>query len=107
MWHRFECEINPLLDLNIVVETSLSNQLIFGLEESDEENLEEEPEESNNDTRTIFISLCLFTLSLLSNSTWEESIILCNKILFKFKDNKKHTLLKKKQTNFVLKKNKL
>ena len=27
--------------------------------------------------------------------------IVCNKILFKFKDNKKQALFKKKQTNFV------
>jgi len=61
-------EITPLPYLNIDVEISLTNQPIFGLEERDEENLEE-TEESNNDTGTIFISLCLFTLSLISYST--------------------------------------
>ena len=50
-------EITPLPNLNTVVETTLTNQPIFGLEESDEENLEKETEESNNDIGTIFISL--------------------------------------------------
>ena len=61
-------EITLLSDLNIDVETSLTKQPIFDLEESDEDNLEEETEESNNGTCTIFISLRLFTLSLLSTN---------------------------------------
>jgi hypothetical protein len=48
-------EIIHLPDLNIDVETSLTNQSIVDLEESDENNLEEETEESNNGTGTIFI----------------------------------------------------
>jgi hypothetical protein len=59
-------KITPLRDLNIVVETSLSNQPIFDFEESYEDNLEDETEESINGT-----------------------IIIGNKILFKFEDNKK------------------
>jgi len=35
-------KITPLPDLNIVVETSLTNQPIFDFEESYEDNLEEE-----------------------------------------------------------------
>ena len=57
-----------LPDLNIDFETSLIKQPVFDLEESDEYNLEEEAKESNNDTCTIFISLRLFTLSLLSRN---------------------------------------
>jgi hypothetical protein len=58
-------EITHLLNLNIDVETSLTNQSIVDLEESDEDNLKDEIEEGNNDTDTIFISLCLITLSLI------------------------------------------
>jgi hypothetical protein len=54
-------EITHLPDLNINVETSLTNQSIVDLEESYENNLEE----SNNGADTIFITLCMFTLSLI------------------------------------------
>jgi hypothetical protein len=66
-------EITLLPDLNIDDETSLTNQSIVNLDESDEDNLEYETEESNNDPDTIFISLYLFTLSL---------IIIRNKLFF-------------------------
>jgi hypothetical protein len=58
-------EITHLPDLNIDIEISLTNQSIFNLEEWDENNLENEIEDSNNDTTTIFISLCLVTLSFI------------------------------------------
>jgi hypothetical protein len=54
-------EITHLPNLNIDVETLLTNQSIVDLEESDENNLKEETKENNNDTDTIFISLYLFT----------------------------------------------
>jgi hypothetical protein len=58
-------EITHLSDLNIDVETSLKNQSIIDLKESNEDNLKDETKDSNNDIDTIFISLCQFTLSLI------------------------------------------
>jgi len=62
-------KITLLPYLNIVVEASLTNQPIFDFEEAYEDNLEEETKESINGT-----------------------IIIGNKILFKFEDNKKQIL---------------
>ena len=71
-------KITSLPDLNIVVETSSTNQPIFDFEEAYEDHLEEEAEKSINGT-----------------------IIISNKILFKFEDNKKQICFKTKQTSFV------
>jgi len=50
-------EITPLPDLNIVVETPLTNQPIFDLEESYEDNLEEETKESATMVVVQYLSL--------------------------------------------------
>jgi len=50
-----DVETTPLPYFNIGLETSLTNEYIFDLEDLDEDNFDEETKESNNNSNTIII----------------------------------------------------